>query len=320
MKIVILDAYTANPGDLSWKELEGLGDLTVYERTPITDETEIRMRIADADIVLTNKTPLSAKTIVSAEKLKYIGVLATGYNIVDTAAAKSRGIPVTNIPAYSTAATAQLAIALLLEICHHVGHHSDAVHNGRWESSEDFAFWDYPLMELAGKTFGVIGFGRIGQTTARIAHALGMKILAFVRSPKTVDFPVEYVSLDELYARSDVLSLHCPQTPETMGLINRESLAKMKTGAILLNNARGGVIVERDVADALNSGKLYAAGVDVASTEPISGDNPLLSAKNCIITPHISWAPKESRMRLLNMVAGNVRAFLEGNPVNVVNL
>ena len=320
MKIVILDGYTENPGDLSWEGFAKLGELTVHDRTPLNGEAEIVRRIAGAEAVITNKTPLSRNTIVSSKGLKYIGVLATGYNVVDIKAARECGIPVANIPAYGTDAVGQFAIALLLEICHHTGHHDSAVKEGRWEKSEDFCFWDYPLIELAGKTMGIIGFGRIGQCTGRIARALGMEVIAFDETPGEAGGKIaQYVSLEELFTRSDVISLHCPLFPSTEGMINCESIAKMKDGVIIINNARGPIVVERDLADALNSGKVYAAGVDVVSTEPISGDNPLLKAKNCIITPHISWAPKESRSRLMDIAVGNLKAFVEGKPVNVVN-
>ena len=319
MKIVILDGYTENPGDLSWGELEALGDLTVYDRTP-HDEEEILKRIGDADAIYTNKTPISRATVETAPNLKFIGVLATGYNVVDVAAAKEKGVAVTNIPTYGTAAVGQFAIALLLEICHHVGHHSKAVHEGRWENNQDWCFWDYPLIERAGKTLGIIGFGRIGQTTGRIAKAMGMKVIAYDSVESDSGRAIgEYVTLDELLASSDVIALHCPLFPETQGIINKDSIAKMKDGVIILNNSRGPLIVEQDLADALNSGKVYAAGLDVVSTEPIKGDNPLLTAKNCFITPHISWAPKESRQRLMDIAVDNLRQFIAGTPVNVVN-
>ena len=317
MKIVVLDGYTENPGDLSWEGFERLGELTVYDRTPADQIVE---RIGDAEIVYTNKTPLTETVFAKCPKLRYVGVLATGYNVVDVDAARARGIAVTNIPTYGTAAVGQFAIALLLEICHHVAHHSQAVHEGRWESSPDFCFWDYPLIELAGKTMGIVGFGRIGQTTGRIAKALGMRVIASDTFESDAGREIaEYVPLDELLAQSDVISLHCPLFPETKGLINKSTIARMKDGVILLNNSRGPLIVEQDLADALNSGKVYAAGVDVVSTEPIRADNPLLSAKNCFITPHISWAPKESRQRLMDIAVSNLEAYLNGRPVNVVN-
>ena len=320
MKIVILDGYTENPGDLSWEGFEKLGSLTVYDRSPLNDEAEIIRRIAGAYAVITNKTPITKKVIESCESLKYIGVLATGYNIVDYKTARVRGIPVANIPTYGTNAVGQFAIALLLEVCHHIGHHELAVQEGRWEKNPDWCFWDYPLIELAGKTLGIIGFGRIGQATGRIAKAMGMEVIANdeVQNEMGADI-AEYVSRDELYARSDVIALHCPLFPDTEGMINRESIAKMKDGVIIINNSRGPLIVEQDLADALNSGKVYAAGLDVVSSEPIKGNNPLLKAKNCIIPPHISWAPKESRSRLMDIAVDNLKTFIEGKPVNVVN-
>ena len=320
MKMVILDGYTENPGDLSWSELEKLGELTVYDRTSLTDEEEIAARIDNADILLTNKTPVSAAALDKNPGVKYISVLATGYNIVDVEAARARGIPVSNVPAYGTAAVAQFAIAMLLEICHHVAHHSETVHAGRWEQSPDWCYWDYQLIELQGKTMGIIGFGRIGQQTGRIAKAMGMNILATGSRPTDSGREIaEYVELDELLARSDVIALHCPLFPSTQGIISRENIAKMKDGVILLNNSRGPLIDEQALADALNSGKVYAAGLDVVSTEPIRGDNPLLKAKNCFITPHIFWAPKESRQRIMDCTVENIKAFLDGEPVNVVN-
>ncbi|MDR3173366.1 MAG: D-2-hydroxyacid dehydrogenase [Treponema sp.] len=317
-KIVVLDGYTENPGDLSWAELESLGTITVYDRT---GAEEIITRIGDADIVYVNKVPVTAETFAACPSLRFVGVLATGYNIVDTKAAREHGVTVCNIPAYGTNAVGQFAIALLLEICHHIGHHHKAVLEGRWERCPDFCFWDYPLIELAGKTMGIIGFGRIGQTTARIAKSLGMSILAYdsQKNLSLEDSHCRYASLDELFAASDVISLHCPLFPETQGIINRATIAKMKTGVIILNNSRGPLIVEQDLADALNSGKVYAAALDVVSTEPIQGDNPLLKAKNCVITPHISWASKESRQRLMDIAVDNLRQFLMGKPVNVVS-
>lgn len=317
MKIVILDGYTENPGDLSWGEFEKLGELTVYDRTPVDKIVE---RIGDAEVVLLNKVPLTRETMDTCKNIKYVGVLATGYNIVDIAAAKEKGIVVSNIPTYGTAAVGQFAIALLLEICHHVGYHSQEVKNGRWEKNPDWCFWDYPLIELAGKTMGIIGFGRIGKTTGAIAKALGMKVIAYANNPNDEGRQIaEYVTLDELYAQSDVISLHCPLFPSTEGMINKNSIEKMKDGVIIINNSRGPLIVEQDLADALNSGKVYAAGLDVVSTEPIKGDNPLLKAKNCIITPHISWAPIESRKRLMDIAVDNFKAYLQGEPLNVVN-
>ncbi len=317
MKIVVLDGYTLNPGDLNWDGIEALGEVTVYDRTPADKIIE---RIGDAQAVYTNKTPISRATLDACKNVRFIGVLATGYNVVDIAAAKEKGIPVCNIPTYGTAAVGQFAIALLLEICHHVAHHSNAVHEGRWESNPDWCFWDYPLIELAGKTMGIIGFGRIGQTTGAIAKAMGMRVIASDSHPNDAGRAIaEYVDLDTLLKTSDVISLHCPLFPETEGIINKDNIAKMKDGVIILNNSRGPLIVEHDLADALNSGKVYAAGLDVVSSEPIHGDNPLLKAKNCIITPHISWAPKESRQRLMDIAVNNLAQFLKGTPANVVN-
>ena len=320
MKIVVLDGYTENPGDLSWEELGKLGELTVYDRTSLTDEAEAIARIGDAEIVFTNKTPITRKVLDACPGIRFISLLATGYNCVDYAYAREKGIPVTNVPTYGTASVGQFAIALLLEICHHIGHHDASVHAGNWERCADWCYWDYPLIELAGKTMGIIGFGRIGQTTGRIARAMGMEVLAYDSHPSDAGRAIaEYVDLDALLARSDVVALHCPLFPETEGIINRETIAKMKDGAILLNNSRGPLVVEQDLADALNAGKLAAAGLDVVSTEPIRGDNPLLNAKNCVIPPHISWAPKESRQRIMDCAVSNVKAFLAGSPVNVVN-
>lgn len=320
MKIVVLDGFTENPGDLSWEELEALGELTVYERTSYTESPLIAQRIGQAEIVVTNKTPISKATLDACPNVKLIAMLATGYNVVDYVYAAERGIPVVNVPTYGTASVSQFSIALLLEICHHIGHHSQTVFDGRWASHTDWCYWDYPLIELEGKTIGIIGFGRIGQAEGRIAKALGMEVLAYDVFPNDSGRVIaEYVDLDTLLAKSDVVTLHCNLTPENTGLICKETITKMKNGAILINNARGQLIVEQDVADALNSGKLSAAGLDVVYTEPIRGDNPLLWAKNCIITPHISWAPLESRQRIMHCTAENIRGFLAGTPVNVVN-
>ena len=320
MKLVVLDGYTENPGDLSWAELAALGELTVYDRTSYTESPLIAERIGDAEIVVMNKTPISRATIDACPNIRLIAVLATGYNVVDYKYAQEKGIPVVNVPTYGTASVSQYSIALLLEICHHIGHHSASVHAGNWASNPDWCYWDYPLIELEGKTIGIIGFGRIGQAEGRIARAMGMKVLACDVYPNDSGRAIgAYVDLDTLLAQADVVSLHCNLTPENTGLINKENIAKMKDGAILINNARGQLIVEQDVADALNSGKLAAAGLDVVYTEPIRPDNPLLTAKNCIITPHISWAPKESRQRIMDATAENIRAFLAGTPQNVVN-
>lgn len=320
MKIVVLDGYTENPGDLSWAGLEALGEVTVYDRTAYQESPLIAERISDAEIVVMNKTPISKETIDKCPNIQMIAVLATGYNVVDYNYAREKGIPVCNVPTYGTASVSQFSIALLLEICHHIGHHSASVHAGNWASNADWCYWDYPLIELEGKTIGIIGFGRIGQAEGRVAKALGMHVLAYDLYPNDKGREIaEYVDLDTLFARSDVVTLHCNLTPENTGMINKDTIAKMKDGAILINNARGQLIVEQDVADALNSGKLAAAGLDVVYTEPIKADNPLLQAKNCIITPHISWAPKESRQRIMDTTVENVRAFLNGAPQNVVN-
>ena len=319
MKITVLDGFTENPGDLSWAALEKFGDFTVYDRTPRTP-SEIIRRIGDAEIVITNKCPITREILDACPKIKYISVLATGYNVVDVQYAAEKGIPVSNVPTYGTEAVGQFAIALLLEICSRVAHHSEAVHAGRWESAPDWTFWDYPLIELAGKTMGIIGFGKIGQTTGRIAKAMGMRILATgSRETEAGRAIASYTDLDTLLRESDVIALHCPLFPSTEGIINRDTIAKMKDGVILINNSRGPLIVEQDLADALNSGKVYAAGLDVVSTEPIRSDNPLLRAKNCFITPHISWAPREARARILDISAQNLEAFLNGAPINVVN-
>jgi glycerate dehydrogenase len=318
VKIVVLDGYTENPGDLSWASLEKLGELRVYDRTP---PDRIIERIGNADAVYTNKTPLSRATLDACPNIKFIGVLATGYNIVDYFAAKEKGIPVTNVPTYGTAAVGQFAIALLLEICHHIGYHDTAVHQGRWEHCADFCFWDYPLIELSGKTMGIIGLGRIGLTTAKIAGALGMNVVAVDEVENDAGRAVvKYVTLNQLLETSDVIVLHCPLFPSTQGIINKNTLNAMKDGVIIINNSRGPLIVEQDLADALNTGKVSAAGLDVVSTEPIKRDNPLLTAKNCIITPHISWASKESRQRLMDVAVDNLVQFIKGTPVNVVNM
>lgn len=317
MKIVILDGYTLNPGDLSWKGFEKLGGVTVYDRT---EPGEIVSRIGDAEAVIVNKCPITRETMAACPGMKYIGVLATGYNVVDVEAAARRGIAVTNIPTYGTTAVAQMVFAHLLAICHHVEAHSEAVHNGEWNSSPDWCFWNYPLIELAGKTMGIVGFGRIGQNVARIAVALGMKVLAFDRHENETGRQLaQYVSLDELLSKADVVSMHCPLFPETERMINRSTIAKMKTGVIFINTSRGQLVDEKDLADALNSGKIAAAGLDVVYTEPIRTDNPLLHAANCLITPHIAWAPTESRRRLMDIAVENLAKFIAGTPVNVVN-
>jgi glycerate dehydrogenase len=319
-KIVVLDGYTENPGDLSWEGVAAFGELTVYDRTDAGDEELIARRIGDAEVVVTNKTPITRGVVERCPSLRYVSVIATGYNVVDTEAASEAGVVVTNIPTYCTEAVGQLTFALLLEICCRVGHHDRAVHEGRWTSCPDFCFWDYPLMELSGKTMGFIGFGRIGRVAGRLARAFGMRALACgSRATDEGRAIAEYTDLDTLLASSDVVSLHAPLTPSTECLINKDTIAKMKDGVILINTARGALIDEAHLADALNSGKVYAAGVDVASTEPIRADNPLLKAANCFITPHISWGARESRLRLMDITVANLEAFVKGEPINVVN-
>ncbi|MFV0353363.1 MAG: D-2-hydroxyacid dehydrogenase [Oscillospiraceae bacterium] len=317
MKIVVLDGYTENPGDLSWDGFEKLGSLTVYDRTAPKD---IVARIGNAEVVIVNKTPITKQVIQACPSIRYIGILATGYNIVDVDAAKQKDITVSNIPTYGTTAVAQFVFALLLEICHHVQSHATSVAEGEWTNCPDFSFWNFPLIELASKTMGIIGFGRIGQNTAQIAKAFGMQVLAYDEHPKEEAKTFgTYVTLDELLQQSDIISLHCPLLPSTQGIINARSISKMKDGVILINTSRGPLLAEQDVADALNSGKIYAAGLDVVSVEPIQPDNPLLKAQNCLITPHIAWAPLESRARLMNIAVENLSAFIKGSPVNVVN-
>ena len=317
MKTVVLDGYTLNPGDLHWGPLLDLGDCKIYERTPASETVE---RAKEAEILLTNKVVLDGATLAQLPRLKYVGVLATGVNVVDLPAAKERGIVVTNVPAYSTASVVQLTFALLLEFTHRVGHHSSSVHGGNWVGSKDFAYWDYPLLELAGLKLGLIGFGTIAQGVARVGQALGMNVIATRRGDKPAEVPgVEMVSMDAVFRHSDVLSVHCPLTPETKGLVNAARLATMKSTAYLLNTSRGPVINEADLADALNAGTICGAGLDVLSTEPPAADNPLLSAKNCLITPHIAWASKAARGRLLGVVVANIKGFLDGKPQNVVS-
>ncbi len=319
-KIVILDGYTENPGDLSWEQIEELGDVTVYDRTSYAESDLIAERIGDADIAIVNKTPVSAATMDKCPDLKAVFILATGYNIVDVEYARSRGIDVINVPTYGTHIVSQYAVGLLLEICSHFGHHDREVKAGKWQNNIDWCFWDYPMIELAGKTAGIIGLGRIGQATARILNALEMKVIAYdSHRTESGEKVAEYTEIDDLFARSDVIFLHCPLFPETERIIRRENIAKMKDGVILINNSRGPLVDEQDLADALESGKIYAAAVDVVSTEPVSADNPLLGAKNMIITPHISWAAKEARQRIMDITADNIRAWADGKPVNVVN-
>lgn len=317
MKIVVLDGYTENPGDLGWDGFEKLGELTVYDRTARED---VIGRIGDAQAVIVNKTPLGREVFEACPQIKYVGVLATGYNVVDIQAAREHGIPVCNIPTYGTTAVAQMTFALLLEVCHHVAEHSDAVKRGEWSGNADWCFWKYPLMELVGKTMGIIGFGRIGQAVGKLAKAFGMRVLAYDSLENDAGKEIAtYVSLDELLGASDVISLHCPLFPETEGIIRKENIDKMKDGVILINTSRGPLIREEDLARALREKKVYAAACDVVSTEPIRPDNPLLGCYNSILTPHIAWAPKESRQRLMDVAVSNLEAFMEGSPVNVVN-
>ncbi len=317
MKIVVLDGYALNPGDLSWDALKAIGSVEVHDRTK---ESDVVTRAQGADAVLTNKTPLSATTLSQLPALKYIGVLATGYNIVDTKAAAERGIVVTNIPTYGTASVAQFAIALLLELCHHVGLHSEAVRNGEWSRNPDWSFWKTPLIELHGRTMGIIGFGRIGRQTGAIAAALGMRVIAHDAAEiNPPDYPgFEWMTLDKIVSESDVLSLHCPLFADNKGMIHKERLSRMKPSAFLLNTSRGPLIVDQDLADALNNGVIAGAGLDVLSVEPPLESNPLLSAKNCIVTPHIAWATREARSRLLETAILNLEAFVSGRISNAV--
>ena len=298
MKIVVLDGYTENPGDLSWAGMEAFGEVTVYDRVSYVDSPVIAEKLGDAEVAVVNKTPITKATMDACPNLKAVAVLATGYNVVD----------------------GQYAVGLLLEICAHYGHHDRTVKEGRWQNNIDWCYWDYPMIELAGKTVGVIGLGRIGQTSAKILGALGMRVIAYDSFQSEAGAKLaEYVDLDTLLAQSDVIFLHCPLFPSTEGMINKDSIAKMKDGVILINNSRGQLVVEQDLADALNSGKVFAAALDVVSTEPIKADNPLLTAKNCLITPHISWAAKEARQRIMDITVDNIRSYVEGDPKNVVN-
>jgi glycerate dehydrogenase len=318
MKIVILDGYTLNPGDLNWDELKKLGDVTIYDRTPTDKVIE---RASGAEVIFTNKTPVNEEAINSLPDLKFIGVLATGYNIVNTEAAKSKGIIVSNVPGYGTASVVQMTFALLLELCLHVQEHSESVRAGKWARSADWSFWDFPLVELSGKTIGIIGFGNIGQKVADVATAFGMNIMGNSRTwtDQSHRHNFRWAKVPQLIAQSDVVSIHCPLFPETKGLINKDSLQTMKRSAFLLNTSRGPIMVDEDLANALNNDVIAGAGIDVLSVEPPAKNNPLFNAKNCIITPHISWATKESRIRLMNTTVSNLSAFINGHPVNVVN-
>jgi glycerate dehydrogenase len=314
--IVVLDSFCLNPGDLSWEPLEKLGECTIHERTPAS---QLRERVHDAEIVLTNKAPLSRDVLAGHPRLKYVGVTATGYNIVDVVAARELGIAVTNVPSYGTASVAQMVFAHILNLTQRVGDHAEAVRQGRWASSPDWCFWDFPLLELDGMKLGIIGYGRIGQAVAKLARAFGMQVLAHNRSPIEDAEGVRAVDLDMIFRESDILSLHCPLTDETKRLVNRQRLAAMKPTALLINTSRGPLVDERALADALNAGQMAGAGLDVLDDEPPAADNPLYSAKNCYITPHIAWATRASRQRLLDAAVENVAAYLRGTPQNVVN-
>lgn len=318
MKIVVLDGHTTNPGDNPWDAIETLGNVTIYDRT---DDDQILERSAGADILVTNKTPLFEEALSQLPDLKMIAVLATGVNNIGLQAAAARGIVVSNVPAYSTASVAQYTFALLLELCHHIAHHSDAVAAGRWTQGPYFCFWDTPQVELAGKTMGVVGFGQIGAKVGAIAHAMEMNVIAATRTPKPAPGyePFEWVSLEELFARADVVSLHCPLTDENVGFVNQGLLGRMKPTAFLINTSRGAIVNEMDLAAALNEGRIAGAGLDVVSEEPIKPDNPLLKAKNCLITPHIAWATLAARKRLMQITADNIKAFIARKPINVVN-
>ncbi len=317
MNIVILDGYTTNPGDLSWEEFQSLGQCSIYDRTSFE---EVIHRAKHADVLITNKCIINRDTISALKNLKYIGVLATGYNVVDIEAAKERGIPVTNIPAYATQSVAQMTMALLLELTQHVSSHSQTVRDGRWSNAKDWCYWDYPLIELAGKIMGIIGFGRIGRTTAKIVDVFGMSVLAYDKYPQK-DFPgyVQMSDLDTIFKESDVISLHCPLTEDNKYLLNSGKFAMMKSSALILNTSRGPLINEKDLAEALNNGIIAGAGLDVLSKEPPDKNNPLFQARNCIITPHLAWATKSARTRLMKAAADNIRSYLAGQTQNVVN-
>lgn len=319
MKIVILDGKALNPGDLSYDHLQQYGEVTIYQRTET--EAETIQRIGDSEIVLVNKVPVTETVLNACPNIKLICVQATGYNIVDCEACAKRGIPVTNVPTYGTAAVAQFTMALILEMCHRIGLHNHSVHQGDWCKADSFCYWLTPLMELAGKTLGIIGFGRIGRAVGNLAKAFGMKVITYNRSQCEEGRQIaEYVDLETLFTQSDIISLHCPLFPETEKIINAANIAKMKDGAMLVNTARGGLVDENALVAALESGKLRYAAVDVVSSEPMKADNPLLKNRKCIITPHIAWAPVESRQRLMDCVEENIRCYLKGKPQNVVNM
>ncbi len=317
MQIIVLDGYTLNPGDLSWDGLQALGECAIYDRTP---PEQVSARMQKAEIVFTNKVVISRQTIEGQPDLRYIGVMATGYNIVDLEAARERRIVVTNVPDYGTPAVAQMVFALLLELTHHIGHHAQTVRDGRWTASPDFCYWDFPLVELKGRTLGIVGFGRIGRSVARIAQAFGMRVIAAEPQGISADPPgVAAVDLDTLFQTSDVISLHCPLTPETQGLVNARRLGQMKKSAFLVNTSRGPVVNENDLADALNAGQIAGAALDVLSVEPPPPGNPLVRARNCLVTPHIAWATYEARQRMMQILVRNLKAFLDGQPQNVVS-
>ncbi|MDD3139452.1 MAG: D-2-hydroxyacid dehydrogenase [Lachnospiraceae bacterium] len=320
MKIVVLDGYTENPGDLSWNELEKIGELRVYDRTSYVESSKIAEIISDAEVVITNKTPISKDTLEKCPNVKLIAMLATGYNVVDVKAAREKNVNVVNVPTYGTQIVGQFAVGLLLELCSHFQYHSDTVKEGKWQNNQDWCYWDFPMIELYGKTAGIIGLGRIGQSTAKILKSMDMRVLAYDKMEcEPGKALAEYVELDILFKESDVIFLHCPLFPETEGIINKVNIEKMKEGVIIINNSRGQLVVEKDLADALNSGKVYAAGLDVVSSEPIKQDNPLLTAKNCLITPHISWAAKAARQRIMDTTVENIKSYMAGTPINVVN-
>lgn len=317
MNITVVDGYTLNPGDLSWSEFDKLGRCTVYNRS---SRPNVIQRCQDAAIVITNKVTFDRETLLALDKLKFIAVTATGYNVVDVACAKEKGVRVSNVPTYGTRSVAQMVFALLLELTNHVAHHARTASDGQWARCDDFCYWDFPLIELDGLTMGLVGYGRIGQATALLARAFGMKVVAYdVNSASEMNNDVMFVSLDELFAVSDVISLHCPLTRENEGMVNAQKIARMKPTSFLINTSRGPLVNERDLADALNSGKIAGAGLDVLTIEPPVADNPLLHAKNCYVTPHISWATKAARARLLKMTFDNVQSFLKGTPQNLVN-
>ena len=317
MKIVVLDGGTLNPGDLSWDAFKAFGEIDIYDVTP---EDKVIERSRQADVLIVNKIVLDKNTLSQLPKLKYIGVTATGYNVIDVKSAREKNVSVTNIPTYGTQSVSQMVFSLLLELCQHVGHHSQTVQDGKWSACSSFCYWDYPLVELAGLTMGIVGYGRIGRATAKLAKAFDMNVIAYdAYADKMNNIDVPFVEIDELFAKSDTISLHCPLSPENKGMVNSRRLSLMKESAFLINTSRGPLINEQDLADALNSGKIAGAGLDVLSIEPPKSDNPLFNTKNCYITPHIAWATLSARERLMQTAVENVKAFIEGNLINVVN-